>query len=66
MTYLFFRALSGAFLKVDVGLLQDNIGVPPAHTLDCSHGKHDFSVTVNIRAHDTKNVLELLGDYERL
>ncbi|EZA49600.1 hypothetical protein X777_12145 [Ooceraea biroi] len=58
--------LSSSLVQVDISLLQDDIGVTPTNTFDRSHGKHDFSITIDIRAHDTKNVLKLLRNHERL
>lgn len=66
ITYFFFGQFTSSFVKVDVGFFENNISVTPANTFDGSHGKHDFSVTVDIRAHDTKNVLILFRNDERL
>lgn len=66
LTYLLLWALSGTFVQIDVSLLEDDVGVTTTNSLDRSHGEHDFSITVDVRAHDTKNVLELLWNDERL
>ena len=34
--------------------------------LDGSHGKSDLNPAIDVRVHNTKNVLELLGEYQRL
>lgn len=64
--YLFFRALSSTLVKINVGLLEDNVGITSTNSLDGSHCEHDFSITIDVRAHDTKNVLELLWNNESL
>ena len=46
-------------------LLEDDVGVPPADALDGGHGEHDVSLAINVRVHDTQNVLEVLGDDQR-
>lgn len=65
-THFLLRAFSSSLIQINISFLQDNVGVTATNTLDCSHSEHDFPVTIDIRAHDTKNVLELLGNYERL
>lgn len=65
-THLLLGALSGAFRQIDVGLLQDNVGVTPTDSLDGRHGRDDLALTIDVRAHDTQDVLELLGNDQRL
>lgn len=59
--YLFFGALSSAFVKVNIGLLEDNARVAATDTLDGSHGDGNFAFTIDVGAHDTQNMLEFLG-----
>lgn len=59
-------ALAGAFVQINIGLLQNNVGVSSAYTFDGCHGKHHLTFAVDVRTHDTKNVLELLWYDERL
>ena len=46
---LFFRALAGALVQVDVGFFEDYVGVPPAYALDGCKGKHDFAFAIDVR-----------------
>lgn len=64
--YLFFCAFSGTFGQIDIGLLEHNVGVTATHTFDGSHGNGYFAFTINVRIHDTKNVLKLLWNNQRL
>lgn len=65
-TYLLVGALSGALERVDIGLLQHDVSVATANTLDGGQRDRDGALAVNVGAEHTKNVLELLGDHERL
>lgn len=63
---LFLGALSSALVQINVGLLQHDVGISATDTLDGSHGEHHLPFAIDVRAENTKNVLELLRDYERL
>jgi len=65
-TNLFVGTFTGPLVQVDVGLLQHNIGKPSADTFDGGHGEHDFTFAIDVRTHDTQDVLEFLGDDQRL
>lgn len=65
-THFLIGALAGTLGQVDVGLLQDDVGVTTAHTLDGGHGEHNLALAIDVRTHDTQDVLELLGKGERL
>jgi hypothetical protein len=58
--YLFLGELSGALGDVNVGLLATNVGVTTANALDGGHREHDLGLAVDVRVHDTQNVLELV------
>ena len=49
--------LAGALREVDVGLFADNVGVPPANTLDLRQRVHDLALAVDISVEQTQNVL---------
>lgn len=65
-THLLIGELAGALVEVDVGLLDDDVGVAPTHTLHGGQSVHHLGLTVNVGVHDTQNVLELGGYNERL
>ena len=44
-------------VEVDIGLLADQVGVPPTDTLDLRQGVHDLALAVNIGVEQTQNVL---------
>lgn len=66
LAYLFLGALSGALEGIDIGLLQDNMGITATDTLDGRQRNWNGTLTVDVGAEHTKNVLELLWDHERL
>jgi hypothetical protein len=49
----------------DVGLLQDDVGVPPADTLDRGQGEHHASLALDVRVKDTQDVLEVGRHHQR-
>ena len=49
--------LAGALREVDVGLFADDVGVPPANTLDLRQRVHDLALAVDIGVEQTQNVL---------
>lgn len=64
--YLLLGAFTSTLGQIHIGLLQHNVGIATTHTLDGSHGNANFALAIDVRIHDTKNVLELLWDDERL
>ena len=44
-------------VQVHVRLLADNVGVPPANTLDFGEGVHDLALAINVGVEETQNVL---------
>lgn len=64
--YLFIGTFTGAFGQIDVGLFQYDVGVTTTNTFDGCHRNSNFAVTINVRIHDTKNVLKLLWNNQRL
>lgn len=65
-SYLFLAALAGAFGQVDIGLLEDDVGITATNTLDGGHGDGNLAFTIDVRIHDTKDVLKLLWNDQRL
>lgn len=59
-------ALTGALERIDIGLLQHNMGITPANTLDGGQRNRNGALTIDVGAQHTENVLELLWNYERL
>lgn len=54
---------TSTLVQVDVGLLADEGGDSPTHTLDGGQGVDDLPLSVNVGVANTQNVLEaLLGD----
>lgn len=64
--YLLLGTFTSTLGEIDIGLLEHNVGITATHTLDGSHGDANLALTIDVRIHDTKNVLELLWDHERL
>ena len=44
-------------VQIDVGLLADDVGVPPTNTLDLGQGVHDFALSIDVGVQQTENVL---------
>lgn len=44
-------------VEINIGLLADNVGIPPSNTLDLGQGVHDFSFTINVGVEETQDVL---------
>jgi len=65
LLHLFVGELAGPLVEVDVGLLDDEVGVAPADSLHRRQGVHDLGLAVNVGVHDTQNMLKLGGDDER-
>jgi len=61
------RKFTSTLVEVDVGLLQDQVGVSSANTLDLGEGKHRLLLSINIGVEETQDELEvrLLSCYER-
>lgn len=63
--HLLLGELTGTLVQVNVGLLADDVGESAANTFDGGESEHDLSVTVDVRVHHTKNVLESFGNNQR-
>jgi hypothetical protein len=46
------------FVKVNIGLFDDDVRVSSSHTLDSGQSKHDLLFSINISVEKTENVLE--------
>ena len=46
-------------------LLENEVSISATDTLNCGEGKHDVSLAIDVRVHNTKNVLEVLRDDQR-
>ena len=46
-------------------LLEDKVGVTTTNTLDGGDGEHDVPLTIDIRVHNTQNVLKGWRDDQR-
>jgi len=57
---LLLAQLTGALAHVNVGLLECNVGEPAADTLDGGNGEHGVPLTLQVRVHHTKDVLEVV------
>jgi hypothetical protein len=64
--YLFVGTFTSPLVQVDIGFLQHNVRKTSADTLDGGHGEHDFTFAIDVGAEDTQDVLELLGNDQRL
>jgi len=60
-----FSQFTGSLVQVDFSHLAAQVGVPPTDTLNGSEGKHDLPLTLKVRVHNTKNVLERLRHNHR-
>ena len=57
--------LAGPLGQGDVGLLQDDVGVPAPDPLDGGEGEHDAGLAVNVGVQHTENVLEVGRNNQR-
>ena len=62
---LLFGELAGALREVYVGLLEHDVGVAAANSLDGRHSEHDVPLAVDVGVHHTEDVLEVGGDHQR-
>ena len=53
-------------VEVDVGFLDDDVGVSSAYTPDSGQGEHDLFLSINVGVEKTEDVLEgiLIGNYK--
>jgi len=58
--HLFFRALSSSLVEVNIGLLEHNIGITTADTLDGCQGELHLALAIDVSTNNTENVLEFL------
>ena len=66
MMYLLISEFSSPFGNLNIGLLQDNVGIPSTNTFDGSDGKHNFDPSINVGVEDTQNMLKLFWYNQRL
>ena len=59
--YLFLGELTGALVGVNVRLAQAHVGETATHTLDGRESERNLYLSIDVRVHNTKNVLKLLG-----
>ena len=62
---LFFAQLTSPPVQINIGLLEDKVGVTTTNTLDGGQGEHDASLSINVGVENTKNVLEVWGNNQR-
>lgn len=58
--YLLFRQLTSPLRQINVGLLENDVGVSPTDTLNRGHGEHNLLPTIDVGVEDTQDVLKLL------
>lgn len=63
--HLLLRQLTGTLVEVHIGLLADNVRETASDSLDRGERKHGLAVTIDIRVHNTQNVLKTFGDDQR-
>lgn len=51
--------LSGALVKIDIGLLANKVGVTATDTLDLGEGVDNLLLAVNVGVEQTENELEV-------
>jgi hypothetical protein len=53
-------------VEVDVGFLDDDVGVSSAYTLDSGQSEHDFLLSIDVGVEKTEDVLEgiLIGNHK--
>lgn len=64
--YLFIGALAGSFVEVNIGLLQDDVGITTTHTFDGCQGELHLSLAIDVGTDNTENVLKFLWYDQRL
>jgi hypothetical protein len=47
------------FVKINIRLLTDQVGVPATDALDLGEGVHDLLFTINVGVEETENELEV-------
>ena len=57
--------LAGPLGQGDVGLLQDDVGVPAPDPLDGGEGEHDAGLALDVGVEDTQDVLEVGRHHQR-
>ena len=61
---LLLAELACALRQVDVGLLEDDVGVSAADSLNGGHREHDVPLAVDVCVHHTENVLEIGWEHD--
>merc|ERR1711962_1762222 len=61
----FIAQFTSTFVHADVSFLQTDVGESSSNTFDGSHSVHDLGLSIDVCVHDTKDVLELVGNNER-
>lgn len=64
--YLLFSHFTSTLELVNVGLLEDNVGVTATNTPDGSHGEHNLTPAIDVGVHQTQDMLELFRYNQRL
>merc|ERR1719442_86241 len=62
---LFFAELTSTFVKIDVSLLEDKVGITTTDSLDGGDCEHNVSFTINVRVHNTQHVLKRTRNDQR-
>merc|ERR1719270_1265498 len=62
---IFLSELTSPLGEGDVGLLEHNVGVPAADTLDGGQREHDAGFSLNVGVEDTQDVLEVGRHHQR-
>merc|ERR1719442_93966 len=62
---LLFAQLTSALVKINVGLLEDKVGITTTTTLDSGHGEHNVPLAVNVGVHNTQNMLKRTRNNQR-
>merc|ERR1719225_1171477 len=62
---LLLTELTSAFIKINVSLLEDKVGITTTNTLDGGDGEHDVPLTINAGVHNTQNVLKRTRNNQR-
>jgi hypothetical protein len=65
LLHLLLTQFTGPLAKIDVSLATNDVSVTTTDTLDGRQSECDLSATIDVRVHNTKNVLKFLGNHQR-
>merc|ERR1712116_54503 len=56
------RQFTSSLVHVNISFLQADVGESSANSFDGCHSVHDFGFSINVCVHNTRDMLELVGN----